>query len=47
MPIRLQPASINRKEPFLLQAVIVALVVLLLAGGIWPNALAMLLGGRP
>jgi formate hydrogenlyase subunit 3/multisubunit Na+/H+ antiporter MnhD subunit len=36
-----------RKEPFLLQAVIVALVVLVLAGGIWPDALQMLLGGRP
>ncbi len=35
------------REPFVLQTVIVALVVLLLAGGIWPNALAMLLGGRP
>jgi multicomponent Na+:H+ antiporter subunit A len=35
------------KEPFLLQTVIVALVVLLLAGGIWPNVLTMLLGGRP
>ncbi len=35
------------KEPFVLQAVIVALVVLLLAAGIWPNALQMLLGGRP
>ena len=35
------------KEPFVLQTVIVALVVLLLAGGIWPDALGMLLGGRP
>jgi multicomponent Na+:H+ antiporter subunit A len=35
------------REPFLLQAVIVALVVLVLAAGIWPNALQMLLGGRP
>jgi multicomponent Na+:H+ antiporter subunit A len=35
------------KEPFLLQAVIVALVVLVLAGGLWPDALQMLLGGRP
>jgi multicomponent Na+:H+ antiporter subunit A len=34
------------KEPFLLQAVIVALVVVVLAAGIWPNALNMLLGGR-
>jgi hypothetical protein len=30
-----------------LQTVIVALVVLLLAAGIWPNALQLLLGGRP
>jgi len=35
------------KEPFLLQAVIVALVVLLLVGGAWPNALQMLQWGRP
>jgi len=34
-------------EPFLLQAVIIALVVLVLAGGIWPDSLQMLLGGRP
>ncbi len=34
-------------EPFLLQAVIVALVVLIVAGGIWPDAMQMLLGGRP
>jgi formate hydrogenlyase subunit 3/multisubunit Na+/H+ antiporter MnhD subunit len=36
-----------KREPYLLQAVIVVLVALLLAGGIWPNALGMLLGGRP
>jgi hypothetical protein len=35
------------KEPFLLQAVIVALVVLIVAAGVWPDALQMLLGGRP
>ena len=35
------------REPFLLKAVIVALVVLVLAGGVWPDALQMLLGGRP
>jgi len=35
------------KEPFLLQAVIVALVAVLLAAGIWPTALNLLLGGRP
>ncbi|MGA2888778.1 MAG: proton-conducting transporter membrane subunit [Terracidiphilus sp.] len=36
-----------KKEPFLLQATIVALTVLILAAGIWPNMLEMLLGGRP
>jgi multicomponent Na+:H+ antiporter subunit A len=34
------------KEPFILQSVIVVLVVLILAAGIWPDALQMLLGGR-
>jgi formate hydrogenlyase subunit 3/multisubunit Na+/H+ antiporter MnhD subunit len=36
-----------KREPFVLQAVIVALVAVLLAAGIWPDALHMLLGGRP
>jgi formate hydrogenlyase subunit 3/multisubunit Na+/H+ antiporter MnhD subunit len=35
------------KEPLLLRAVIVALVVLIVAAGVWPDALQMLLGGRP
>jgi multicomponent Na+:H+ antiporter subunit D len=35
------------KEPFLLQATVVALTVLLLAAGIWPDVLQLLLGGRP
>jgi formate hydrogenlyase subunit 3/multisubunit Na+/H+ antiporter MnhD subunit len=35
------------REPFLLRAVIVALVVLVVAAGVWPDALQMLLGGRP
>jgi formate hydrogenlyase subunit 3/multisubunit Na+/H+ antiporter MnhD subunit len=35
------------REPFLLRAVIVALVVLIVAAGVWPDALQMLLGGRP
>jgi formate hydrogenlyase subunit 3/multisubunit Na+/H+ antiporter MnhD subunit len=35
------------REPFLLQATIIALTVLLLAAGIWPDALQLLLGGRP
>jgi NADH:ubiquinone oxidoreductase subunit 2 (subunit N) len=35
------------KEPILLQVTIVSLTVLLLAAGIWPNALQLLLGGRP
>jgi hypothetical protein len=40
------PDSPPLKEPFLLQATIIALVVLLLAAGIWPDALHMLTGGR-
>ena len=36
-----------KREPFLLQIAIVALVVLILAAGVWPDALQMLLGGRP
>jgi len=35
------------REPFLLQATIVALAVLILAAGVWPDALQMLPGGRP
>jgi formate hydrogenlyase subunit 3/multisubunit Na+/H+ antiporter MnhD subunit len=34
------------KEPFILQSVIVVLVVLILAAGIWPDLLQKLLGGR-
>jgi multicomponent Na+:H+ antiporter subunit A len=34
------------KEPLILQSVIIALVVMILAAGIWPDALQMLLGGR-
>jgi NADH:ubiquinone oxidoreductase subunit 2 (subunit N) len=34
-----------KKEPFVLQAVIVALVVLILAVGVWPDLLQKLLGG--
>jgi formate hydrogenlyase subunit 3/multisubunit Na+/H+ antiporter MnhD subunit len=40
-------ASLNTKEPLLLAGTIVVLVAVLLAAGIWPNALAMLFGGRP
>jgi multicomponent Na+:H+ antiporter subunit D len=36
-----------KKEPFVLQTVIVVLVALILAAGIWPNALQLLMGGRP
>jgi formate hydrogenlyase subunit 3/multisubunit Na+/H+ antiporter MnhD subunit len=36
-----------KSERFVLQAVIVVLVVVLLAAGIWPDALQLLLGGRP
>ena len=35
------------KEPFVLKAAVVALVAVLLAAGIWPNALQMLTGVRP
>ena len=35
------------KEPFVLKATIVMLVAVLLAAGIWPNALQMLMGVRP
>ena len=35
------------KEPLVLQAVVVGLVVLLLAAGVWPDALEMLHWGRP
>ncbi|MGD0347345.1 MAG: proton-conducting transporter membrane subunit [Terracidiphilus sp.] len=35
------------KEPFVLKATIVVLVVLLLAAGVWPNAWSVLMGGRP
>ena len=35
------------REPFLLKAVIVALVVVLLAAGIWPNAVQSLMGVQP
>jgi multicomponent Na+:H+ antiporter subunit A len=41
------PDQPTAKEPFLLQTAIVALVVLLLASGIWPDALQMLHWGRP
>ncbi len=35
------------REPLLLRATIVVLVVLLLAAGLWPHAMQMLPGGRP
>jgi len=41
------PDSPPAKEPLLIQGTIVALVALLLAAGIWPNALQLLNGGRP
>jgi NADH:ubiquinone oxidoreductase subunit 5 (subunit L)/multisubunit Na+/H+ antiporter MnhA subunit len=41
------PVSPTTKEPLLIQGTIVALVALLLAAGIWPNALQLLNGGRP
>jgi formate hydrogenlyase subunit 3/multisubunit Na+/H+ antiporter MnhD subunit len=36
-----------KEESILLQAVIIEVTVLLLAAGIWPHALQLLLGGRP
>jgi multicomponent Na+:H+ antiporter subunit A len=39
--------SAAKKEPFLLKTTIVLLAVLLLAAGIWPDALQMLQWGRP
>ncbi|MGP8175431.1 MAG: proton-conducting transporter membrane subunit [Terracidiphilus sp.] len=44
-PAPAPPHPIN--EPLLLQATIVVLTVLILAAGMWPDALGMLLGGRP
>jgi multicomponent Na+:H+ antiporter subunit A len=41
------PAPVPVKEPFLLQATIVVLTVLLVAAGSWPSVLQLLLGGRP
>ena len=35
------------REPLVLEGVIVALVGLLLVGGLWPGMLVMLIGGRP
>jgi NADH:ubiquinone oxidoreductase subunit 5 (subunit L)/multisubunit Na+/H+ antiporter MnhA subunit len=43
-PLPVPPAT---REPFLLQTVLVALVVLLLVAGVWPDALQMLHWGRP
>jgi multicomponent Na+:H+ antiporter subunit D len=44
-PTPMPPHPIS--EPFLLQATIVVLTVLILAAGIWPHAVQLLLGGRP
>jgi multicomponent Na+:H+ antiporter subunit D len=35
------------EEPILLQAAIIELTVILLAAGIWPNVLQLMLGARP
>jgi formate hydrogenlyase subunit 3/multisubunit Na+/H+ antiporter MnhD subunit len=37
----------HTREPFLVQSTVVVLFILLLAGGVWPGLLQMLLGGRP
>ncbi len=41
------PPQSEAREPFLIKAVIVVLVAVLLAAGIWPNAWQMLMGVRP
>jgi NADH:ubiquinone oxidoreductase subunit 2 (subunit N) len=46
-PLSTPPHLMKVKEPLLLRTVTIALVVLLVAGGIWPDALQLLLGGRP
>jgi multicomponent Na+:H+ antiporter subunit D len=40
------PITPPKKEPLLIRTVIVALVILLLSAGIWPNLLQLLQGGR-
>jgi NADH:ubiquinone oxidoreductase subunit 5 (subunit L)/multisubunit Na+/H+ antiporter MnhA subunit len=46
-PAQSTDPPLARKEPFLIQATVVALVALLLAAGAWPGLLQMLQGGRP
>jgi formate hydrogenlyase subunit 3/multisubunit Na+/H+ antiporter MnhD subunit len=46
-PDAAHPAPAPVKEPFLLQATIVVLTILLVAAGSWPSVLQLLLGGRP
>ena len=46
-PDAAHPAPVPVKEPFLLQATIVVLTILLVAAGSWPSVLQLLLGGRP
>jgi multicomponent Na+:H+ antiporter subunit A len=41
------PQQTQAREPFAIKAVIVVLVAILLAAGIWPNAWQMLMGVRP
>ncbi|MGB7266693.1 MAG: proton-conducting transporter membrane subunit [Terracidiphilus sp.] len=41
------PPQSTAREPFALKAAIVVLVVLLIAAGIWPHALQLLIGVRP
>jgi NADH:ubiquinone oxidoreductase subunit 5 (subunit L)/multisubunit Na+/H+ antiporter MnhA subunit len=41
------PPGNSAREPFALQATIVVLVAILLAAGLWPNALHLLMGVRP
>jgi multicomponent Na+:H+ antiporter subunit A len=46
-PDKSYSATPPAEEPILLQAAIIELTVLLVAAGIWPNALQLLIGGRP
>jgi hypothetical protein len=41
------PPQSAAREPFLIKAVIVALVAVLLITGIWPHGLQILMGVRP
>jgi multicomponent Na+:H+ antiporter subunit A len=46
-PAQASDRPATQREPFLLQATVVTLVVVLLAAAVWPNLLPLLQGGRP